>query len=126
MSTQRVVHITVSDGDDERTDEVARRLLTDLREFDEVTGTALAGDGSAPDGAKGGELVAIGGLVATVLSQPEAVTAVLKFLTDRVVRRGGRLQVRVDGQELTLENATPEQMDRVVDAFVRKVFDTDS
>jgi hypothetical protein len=126
VDAQRVVHVTVSAGDDERTDQAARRLLTDLRDFPEITTVTRATGGPPPEDAKSGELVALGGLVVTILSQPDAFAAVLKFVSDRIGRRGGRVEIEVDGQVLRIENATAEQCDVLVDAFVRKVFDRDS
>jgi hypothetical protein len=123
---QIVVHVTVSAVDDERTDDAARHVLAALRDFPEVGSVALASGGPAPDGARSGEVVALGGLVVTMLSQPEAVGAVVKFVADRVRRGGGGVEVHVDGQVLKIERATTEQVDVLVDAFVRKVFDQDS
>jgi hypothetical protein len=123
---QMVVHVTVSAVDDERTDAAARHVLAALRDFPEVESVARQSGGPAPDGARGGEVVALGGLIVTMLSQPEAVGAVMKFVADRVRRAGGSVEVEVDGQVLKIERATPEQVDVLVDAFVRKVFDQDS
>jgi hypothetical protein len=123
---QRVLHVTLSAGDDLRTDEAARQLSTELRDFSEVQTISRPGDGSAPPGARGGELVAVGGLIVTVLGQPEALGAVVKYVVDRIWRRGGSVQVEVDGQVLRVENATAAQRDAIVDAFVRKVLDRDS
>ena len=123
---QMVVHVTVSAVDDERTDAAARHVLAALRDFPEVASVGLASGGPAPDGARSGEVVALGGLVVTMLSQPEAVGAVMRFVADRVRRGGGSVEVQVDGQVLKIERATAEQVDVLVDAFVRKVFDQDS
>src|SRR4051794_9689570 len=118
-----VVHVTVSAEDDERADAAARHILAALRDFPEVESVALPSGGPAPEGARSGELVALGGLVVTMLSQPEAVGAVVRFVADRVRRGGGSVEVQVDGQVLKIERATAEQVDILVDAFVRKVFD---
>jgi hypothetical protein len=126
VDAQKSVQVTVSAADDERADESARRLLAALRDFPEVAAVTRAGGGPAGPGARSGELVALGGLVATVLGQPEAVGAVVRFVIDRVTRRGGSVEVQIDGQILKVQNATADQRDVLIDAFVRKVFDDGS
>ena len=118
-----MVYVTVSAGDDERTDVATRGLLVALRDFPEVRSVERAGGGPPPAGARGGELLALGGLIVTTLSQPEAVGAVLKFVAERIGKRGGSVEVHLDGQVLKLADATPEQRDRLVDAFIRRVFE---
>jgi hypothetical protein len=120
------LHITVSAADDDRTDVAARQLLAALRGFPEVTSVTRASAGPAPEGAKSGELVALGGVIATVLSQPDAIGAILRFVIDRIPRRGGSVELELDGHKLRVDNATAEQRDVLIDAFVRKVFDQGS
>lgn len=126
VDPQRSVHITVSAADDERTDQAARQLLAALRDFPEVTSVARASGGPAPEGAKSGELVALGGVIATVLGQPDAIGAILRFVVDRMPRRGGSVELEMDGHKLKIDNATAEQRDVLIDAYVRKVFDQGS
>lgn len=122
-----MVHVTVSTDDDGRTDEATRRLLRALPKFSQVATVVRTTDGPAPEDARGDEVVTLGGLALTVLSQPEAIGAVLKFIAERITEHGtGRIDVEVDGQVLKVEKATPEQRDAIVDAFIRKVFGTDS
>jgi hypothetical protein len=126
VDPQRSVHITVSAADDERTRQAALQLVADLRVFPEVTSVARASGGPVPEGAKSGEMVALGGVIATVLSQPDAIGAVLRFVVDRIPRRGGSVELELDGHKLKVDNATAEQRDVLIDAFVRKVFNQDS
>jgi len=124
--TEMVVHVTVRVGDDERTDEAARLLLADLGELPEVRRAVPAAGAPPPDGARSGEAVALGGIVVTAFSQPETIGAVVRFVCDRIGRRAGSVEVQIGDNVLKVQNATAEQIDVLVDAFVRKAFDQDS
>ena len=123
-----VVHVTVQVEDEDGTREAADSLIEAFERgfVPDARGVEPAKGGPAPDGARSGELAVLGGLIVTTLSQPESVGAVLRYIADRIGRRQGSVEIDIDGRKLLIENATKEQVETLIDAYLRKVFDQDS
>jgi hypothetical protein len=128
--TEMVVHVTVrvEDGDEERTREEADALFRALDDgfLPEVRAVERPAGGPAPDGARGGELAVLGGLLVTMVGDPESVRAVLRYIAGRITGRRGSVELEIDDRRLRVEKATTEQVDTLIDAYLRKVFDQDS
>ncbi|WFE34211.1 hypothetical protein [Micromonospora sp. WMMD975] len=119
-----VIRFVTFDDDNDSTEEATRRLHRELHQLDGVrsvhpaTSTAVA-----PDGARGGELVELGTLLAALTAQADLVVEVLRVVGDWQRRRGrGRVEVRIGDNELVLENATPDEQRRLIEAFIDRVF----
>ncbi|WFE38899.1 hypothetical protein [Micromonospora sp. WMMD998] len=115
------------DDDNDSTEEASRRLRRELHQLDGVRSVRPATSATvAPDGARGGELVELGTLLAALAAQSDLVVDVLRVVGDWQRRRGrGRVEVRIGDNELVLENATPDEQRRLIEAFVDRVFPPD-
>ena len=88
-------------GDFERADEEARRLRTELAEFD-VESVEIPAVGAVPAGAKSAEAVALGSLLVTLL--PSVVPKMIEFLQSWALRGNGRtIKIRVTSGDRTVD-----------------------
>ncbi|WP_326617880.1 hypothetical protein OG863_10780 [Streptomyces decoyicus] len=94
--------------------EQLRRALLEL----EVEDVQLARQGAAaPEGAKPGEVIAVGALVVTTV--PLLVRQVLQLVDTWLRHRPLRsVTVEIDGDTIELGNASAEDQRRLIDAFV--------
>jgi hypothetical protein len=122
-----VARITVVAEDETASDEAAKKLLHELHELDGVVSLEQASRPGAPDGARSGELLAVGTLLVTLVAQPEVITTMLTYLADWRRRQGrGRVELRTKDFELILTNATDAQVDRLIRKIVEEGVDPDS
>jgi hypothetical protein len=123
-----VARITVVAEDETASDEAARDLLGQLHEVDDILRVELSSRPGAPDGARSGELLAVGTLLLTLVAQPEVVTTVLTYVADwrRRQRRDQRVEVWIGDRALILTNASDAQADKIIDAFIGEGLDPDS
>ncbi|MEH0974589.1 hypothetical protein V6U77_25995 [Micromonospora sp. CPCC 205546] len=121
-----VARFTTVDGDEDGTEEAAGRLLQELRQADGVVSLGRAASGAAPpSGARAGELVELGTLLAALVAHADVVSGVLRVVGDWQSRRGrGRVEVRIGEDALILDDATADQQRRLTDAFIDRVFPT--
>jgi hypothetical protein len=76
----------------------------------------------APDGARAVDGTAVGELVVVLTSSAAAARAVVRVLRAWRDRRPARtVDLRVGKHTLKLRDATPEQQDRVVEAFIAAI-----
>ena len=109
-----VVHS--DDADDQATDELAQQLRKQLLELD-VDAVEPLPDGEAPAGSKAIDLVVIGGLL--VRFGPDVAKAVAGVVKAFVQRDAGRtVTLKVGDREISLQAATVEQQDKLVDALI--------
>lgn len=117
MADERALELTlgVADGDLEELEQLTRQLRGQLEELDVEAVESISG-GPAPEGTKAAEGIVIGLLVRY---GPAALSAVVRTV-ERWVSRDTRRSVtlEIDGRELTLNAATAEQQDRLVEAFL--------
>jgi hypothetical protein len=111
--------------DAEETFELTQGLRGELLELD-VDAVELASDGEAPDGSKGPELLAIGGLAIKFVLN----SAVLKSVVDTTTAWLGRQQARsvkltLDGDTLELTGVSSEEQGRLVDQWIARHADDD-
>lgn len=106
------------DRDGEELFGLTQGLREELLELD-VDDVELAADGAAPDGSKGPELLALGGLaIKFVLS-----SSVLKSVVDTTVAWLGRQEARsvkltLDGDTLELTGVSSEEQSRLVEQWI--------
>jgi hypothetical protein len=108
------------DFDREETFELTQRLRTELLELDLDT-VELGADGEAPEGAKGAELLAIGGLAVKFVLN----SAVLRSVVDTTTAWLGRQQARsvkltLDGDTLELTGVSSDDQSRLVDQWIAR------
>ncbi|MGW3723726.1 hypothetical protein [Streptomyces sp. NPDC000851] len=109
--------------DAEELDALTGRLRQLLLELDVDDVRPVRDGGEAPAGAKPGELLAVGALavsLAPALLRP-ALRLVETWMQTRPVRT---VKVELNGHSVELGNATPEQQQRLVDAFLAAADDS--
>jgi hypothetical protein len=109
-----VVHS--DDADDQALDDLAQTLRNQLLQLD-VDAVEPLPDGEAPEGSKAIDLVVIGGLL--VRFGPDVANAVANVVKAFVKRDEGRsVTLKVGDREITVQAATAEQQDKLVDALI--------
>lgn len=108
------------DADAEELLGLTQRLRGELLALD-VDEVALAGGGEAPDGAKGVELLAFGGLAIRFALR----SAVLRSVVDTTVAWLGRQQARsvkltLDGDTLEVTGISSDEQLRLIDQWVAR------
>lgn len=98
--------------------QLTQGLRGELLELD-VDAVGLGAEGDAPDGAKGAELLAIGGLVVKFALN----SAVLKSVVDTTVAWLGRQKARsvkltLDGDTLELSGVSSDEQSRLVEQWI--------
>ncbi|MFJ3302527.1 hypothetical protein ACIPSA_05300 [Streptomyces sp. NPDC086549] len=124
-SGMRLVVSGGADVDQEELDELTAQLRRRLLELDVDDVRVGRSDGPVPEGAKPGELIAVGALavsLAPAVLRP-ALRLVETWMRNRPVRT---VKVDVDGRTLELNHATAEQQQRLVEAFLASTASTDS
>ncbi|MFE9611176.1 hypothetical protein [Streptomyces sp. NPDC006012] len=118
--TIRLAVSGAADVDQDELDQLTAMLRRQLLELD-VTDVRMARSGGAvPEGAKPGELIAVGALVvslAPTVLRP-ALRLVETWMQNRPVRT---VKVDVDGRTLELGHASAEQQQQLLDAFVTEL-----
>ncbi|WP_329172331.1 hypothetical protein OG754_10345 [Streptomyces decoyicus] len=106
-----------SDTDADELQSLGEQLRRALLELD-VEDVQLARQGAAaPEGAKPGEVIAVGALVVTTV--PLLVRQVLQLVDTWLRHRPLRsVTVEIDGDTIELGNASAEDQRRLIDAFV--------
>jgi hypothetical protein len=121
MDHRVLVQVDEAGADPERVDTLARLLRAELAQL-EVDDVAPARGGAAPDGARGFDVLAVGGLLVS-LGNSEALRSVVATVRGWLTRRpaGGRtVRIEVDGDVLELSDATEEDQDRLVALFLER------
>lgn len=108
------------DSDAEELQELTQRLRGELLQLD-VDTVAFETEGEAPEGSKGLDLLAMGGLVV----QFALNSGVLKSVVDTTVAWLGRQQARsvkltLDGDTLELTGVSSDEQQRLIDVWVAR------
>ncbi|MFD0166055.1 hypothetical protein ACFVJH_18135 [Streptomyces decoyicus] len=107
-----------SDTDADELQSLAEQLRRALLELDVEDVQLARQDAAAPEGAKPGEVIAVGALVVTTV--PLLVRQVLQLVDTWLRNRPLRsVTVQIDGDTIELGNASAEDQRRLIDAFVR-------
>jgi hypothetical protein len=123
MGTEQALELRVeADGADAaELDQLARQLRGQLLELDVDAVEPLPSE-PAPEDAKALDLVVVGGLL--VRFGPTVAAAVANAVRAWVNRDGRRsVTMRIGDREITLQAATPEQQEKLVDALLTDLRD---
>jgi hypothetical protein len=123
MSTtvSALVEVRTAGADDEELAEAARRLRAELLELD-VTGAepAPAPGGAGPDGAKGGGVMAVAGLLVQFAGQ-DVLAAVISSIQGWLGRQRSRsVRLTIDGDSLELTGATSAEQARLIELWAAR------
>jgi hypothetical protein len=121
MGTSLRLSFTEDGADPERLDSLTRQLGDDLRELDVEDVAPLPGP-PAPEGSRGIEAAAVGGLLLS-LATPQTLGAVVGAIKAWLSRgHGAQREVRleIDGDVLSLSGASTAEQQRLVDLFVNR------
>lgn len=102
------VEISASDATEDELDELARRLLSELRDQD-VESAELAKSGPAPAGSKSAEVITAGAIAMAVL--PAALPKVIDFIQAWATRGQGRVvkfKGNMAGQPVDFEGSSED------------------
>jgi hypothetical protein len=111
---------TSSDTDSEELAALVYRLRSELLELDVDSVVPLTA-GEAPDGAKGVELLTLGGLLIEFLLQPEMLTSIVKGVQSWLRRQSeNSVKLTLDGDSLEVTGVNSEQQDRLIDLWVAR------
>jgi hypothetical protein len=108
------------DADDEELERLARSLRAELLELD-VDAVEPATAGSAPEGTRALEALAVGALVVRLARHSDKLAGLVRTVRGWI---GGspdrRVRIELDGDVLELTGATDEQRDRLVEAWIER------
>ena len=109
-----------SDADPEELAELAHRLRSELLDLEvEAVEPMTAGD--APEGAKGVELLALGGLVVQFVLRQEVLTSIIHGVRSWLQRQSARsVKVTLDGDSLEIKGSSSAELDRLVELWVAR------
>jgi hypothetical protein len=108
------------EADDEELAELARRLRTELLDLD-VEAVKPMTAGETPEGAKGVELLAIGGMVVKFVLRQEVLTTIVDGVRGWLRRQSARsVKITLDGDSLEITGATSAEQDRLVELWVAR------
>jgi len=120
-----VIHLQVVPAGDVRDDdeaiaESALALGQELAELD-VDEVRPVAAGEAPEGAKGIELLALGGLLIKLAQSAQVLRQVVDAVRDWVGRTGARsVKLTLDGDVLEVTGASGADMKKLIDAWVQR------
>jgi Effector Associated Constant Component 1 len=123
MSTtvSALVEVRAAGADDEELAEATRRLRAELLELD-VTGAepAPAPDRAGPDGAKGGGVMAVAGLLVQFAGQ-DVLAAVISAIQGWLGRQRSRsVKLTIDGDSIELTGATSAEQTRLIELWAAR------
>jgi hypothetical protein len=111
---------TLPDTDLEELAELTRRLRAELLDLD-VDAVESMTTGDAPAGAKGVELLALGGLVVRFALQHEVLTSIVNGVRSWLHRQSARsVKLTLDGDSLEVTGMSSEEQDRLVELWVAR------
>lgn len=106
------------DRDGEELFELTQGLREELLELD-VDSVALESEGAAPDGSKGPELLALGGLVIKFMLNSAVLKSVVDTSAAWLGRQGARsVKLTLDGDTLELTGVSSDQQSRLVEQWI--------
>jgi hypothetical protein len=104
--------------DSEELAELASRLRTELLDLD-VDAVVPMAAGDAPEGAKGVELLALGGLVVRFVLSQDVLTSIIDGVRSWLQRQSARsVKITLDGDILEITGASSPEQDRVVELWL--------
>ena len=111
---------TLPDTDSEELAALVQRLRAELLDLDVDRVEPLAA-GEAPEGAKGVELLALGGLVVQFILQPGVLTSIVDGVRSWLQRQSARsVKLTLDGDSLEVTGVSSEEQDRLVELWIAR------
>jgi hypothetical protein len=111
---------TLPDTDSEELAALVQRLRAELLDLDVDRVEPLTA-GEAPEGAKGVELLALGGLVVQFALQPEVLTSIVDGVRSWLQRQSARsVKLTLDGDALEVTGVSSEEQDRLVELWIAR------
>lgn len=107
-TTKITIHFVDPDLDPEERNDASQRLLSQMKQLDEVESVSPVLDPNPPEGNK-----ALGGFLAGVLStevRPGNLQSVFGFLGDRLSHKPIEMEVEFEGRKIKLKSSSPEEM----------------
>lgn len=109
-----------SDVDDEELAALTSRLREELLDLD-VEDVSPMAEGGAPAGAKGFELLAVGGLVVRFLGRQDVLRGVVATVRSWLARQPVRsIELELDGDTCKVTGATSEEQDKLIDLWIER------
>lgn len=115
----RVDIASQGDVDDARLEELTASLRRQLSELDVEAVERVEGD-AGPEGAKVGDVLAIGALVVKVARSAASVAGVVRALQDWAARGGRTVKLDVGGDTIEVSGASRAQQDRLIEAWIER------
>jgi hypothetical protein len=111
---------TLADTDAEELAVLVRRLRTELLDLDVDRVEPLV-TGEAPEGTRGVELLALGGLVVQFVLQPEVLTSIVDGVRSWVQRQSARsVKLTLDGDSLEVTGVSSQEQERLVELWIAR------
>jgi len=108
------------DTDSEELAELAGRLRMELLDLD-VDAVIPMTAGDAPEGAKGIELLAFGGLVVRFVLRQDVLTSIVDGVRSWLRRQSARsVKITLDGDSLEITGASSVEQDRLIELWVAR------
>jgi hypothetical protein len=119
MGSVEVLVVVASEDDDERRDQLTRRLRAEIAGL-EVDRIAASGP-ARPPGAKSAGPGSMSQLLVTLTASGGVLAGLVGLLSDWVGRqRGARLSVSIGGDQIELARATSDEQRQLVQAFLTR------
>ena len=111
---------TLPDTDSEELAALVQRLRAELLDLGVDRLEPLTA-GEAPEGAKGVELLALGGLVVQFVLQPGVLTSIVDGVRSWLQRQSARsVKLTLDGDSLEVTGVSSEEQDRLVELWIAR------
>ena len=111
---------TLPDTDSEELAALVQRLRAELLDLDVDRVEPLTA-GEAPEGAKGVELLALGGLVVQFVLLPGVLTSIVDGVRSWLQRQSARsVKLTLDGDSLEVTGVSSEEQDRLVELWIAR------
>jgi hypothetical protein len=115
------IHLKDSDFDDEELASLAFQLRDELLELDVSDVSMSPKEGQIPEGAKGLDLAVVGSLLVSLVAKVETVKKVVSTIREWLARQRLRsIEITLEGDTLKLTNASAEDQERLVEAWVSR------
>ncbi|MCA1603941.1 MAG: hypothetical protein LC775_00295 [Acidobacteria bacterium] len=108
-------------ADLDEVESLTQRLHAELKELD-VESVVRGASTNVPKGAKSSGSFALGTLLITLSATGGVITVLLHTARDWLARQAAarRILVTIDGDTIVLEKASPQERNKLIDAYIRR------